>query len=259
MLHQNYTNFPGRVAQKILRIFGFELKRIRQSKVQNNGPLSTKPHQAVTPYATYSPWIGDADFQAIFNQIKSHTLVDIYRCYELWTLAKQTIDVEGDILEVGVWRGGTGAILAQATKTIPGKKVFLADTFTGVVKAGTKDTRYQGGEHADTSLAIVEELLTNLSLSNTQILQGIFPEESHLRIPGKIAMLHCDVDVYQSSKDIVEWCLPRLSRGSILVFDDFGFAGCEGVTTYCEEFREVKGFRFFHNLNGHAVFIKVAD
>ena len=252
---QNYTNFPGRVIRKILRMLGFELKRIHKSNV----PPSTKPHRTVTPYATYSPWIGDLDFQAVFNQIKNHTLVDIYRCYELWTLAKQTSDVEGDILEVGVWRGGTGAILAQATKNISGKKVFLADTFSGVVKAGTNDTRYQGGEHADTSVAIVEELLAGLSLSNTQILQGIFPEESHGRIPGKIAMLHCDVDVYQSSKDIVEWCLPRLSPGSILVFDDFGFAGCEGVTTYCEEFRQVKGFRFLHNLNGHAVFIKVAN
>jgi O-methyltransferase len=252
---QNYTNFLGRIIRKMFRVLGFELKRIHKS----NSPPSKNPHQTVTPYATYSPWIDDQDFQAIFNRIKNHTLVDIYRCYELWTLAKQTIDIEGDILEVGVWRGGTGAILAQATKEISGKKVFLADTFSGVVKAGANDTRYHGGEHADTSIVIVEELLAGLSLSNTQILQGIFPEESHSRIPGKIAMLHCDVDVYQSSKDIVEWCLPRLSRGAILVFDDFGFAGCEGVTKYCEDFREVKGFRFLHNLNGHAIFIKIAD
>ena len=259
MFQQNYTKLPARVIRKIFRILGFELKRISQSKVQGNDPLTTKPHQLVTPYATYSPWIRDSDFQVTFNQIKNHTLVDVYRCYELWTLAKQTIDVEGDILEVGVWRGGTGAILAQAVRDIPGKKIFLADTFSGVVKAGAKDNRYVGGEHSDTSITIVEELLTSLSLSNTQILHGVFPEESHTRISGKISMLHCDVDVYQSSRDIVEWCLPRLSLGAILVFDDFGFAGCEGVTKYCEEFREVKGFCFLHNLNGHAIFIKVAN
>ena len=49
---------------------------------------------------------------------------------------------------------------------------------------------------------------------------------------GDISMLHCDVDVYSSSRDIVEWCLPRMLVGAILVFDDYGFYGCEGVTTF---------------------------
>lgn len=161
-------------------------------------------------------------------------------------------------MEVGVWRGGTGAILAEAIKGITDKKVFLADTFTGVVKAGEKDTNYQGGEHADTSIDLVKDLLKSLSIENTEILQGIFPDDTQHKIDGKIAMLHCDVDVYSSSKDIVEWCLPRLSVGSILVFDDYGFFGCEGVTEFCDEFRARKDFRFIHNLNGHAIFIKTA-
>jgi len=258
MTLQYLSRFPFRVVRKLLRISGFEVTRIYSNKLQVQNSHSSKPHGPVTPYATYSPWVVDADFQTIFNNIKQHTLVDIYRCYELWTLAGQTREIEGDILEVGVWRGGTGAILAKAVQHIAGKRVFLADTFSGVVKAGNKDNRYQGGEHADTSMAIVEKLLQDLSLSNAQILQGIFPEDSHTRIQGKIAMLHCDVDVYQSSKDIVEWCLPRLSVGAMLVFDDFGFSGCEGVTTYCEELRTSKGFCFLHNLNGHAIFVKTA-
>lgn len=39
------------------------------------------------------------------------------------------------------------------------------------------------------------------------------------------------VDVYQSAKDIVEWAMPRLTRGGVVVFDDYGFRNCEGVTT----------------------------
>jgi O-methyltransferase len=55
----------------------------------------------------------------------------------------------------------------------------------------------------------------------------------------------------------VEWCLPRLSPGSVLVFDDYGFYGCEGVTRFCKELRSQRGFRFIHNLNGHAIFVKI--
>ncbi len=220
-------------------------------------PPSQLIHSIVKVDASYSPWLGDLDFQNTYQKIKGHTLVDIYRCYELWSLAKQTASVEGAILEVGVWRGGTGAILAQSVKEIPSKTVYLADTFSGVVKAGENDPKYQGGEHADTSLSVVRELLHSLDINNASILQGIFPEDTAENIPGKISLLHSDVDVYQSSKDIVEWCLPRLSTGGLIVFDDYGFSGCEGVTTYCEELRQNPDFHFIHNLNGHAIFIKM--
>ncbi len=40
--------------------------------------------------------------------------MDKLRCYELWTLVAQSCKLsDGDILEVGVWRGGTGALIAK--------------------------------------------------------------------------------------------------------------------------------------------------
>ena len=217
---------------------------------------STLIHHRVLPHATLSPWLNDEDFLAIYEKIKAYTLVDIYRCYELWVLAKQSSKIEGVILEVGVWRGGTGAILGEATRLL-NKKVFLADTFQGVVKAGINDTTYIGGEHSDTSLDLVSQLVSSLSLQNVQLIQGVFPENTQHYVTEKIAMLHCDVDVYASSKDIVDWCLPRMSVGSILVFDDYGFYGCEGVTTFCNELRGRDDLIFTHNLNGHAIFVKI--
>ena len=93
---------------------------------------------SIAPEATYSPWLTDEEFLNIYNKISKSTLVDKYRCYELWSLAKQTLNIEGDILEVGVWRGGTGAILAEAVNKSELKKVYLADTFRGVVKLAQK-------------------------------------------------------------------------------------------------------------------------
>jgi O-methyltransferase len=214
-------------------------------------------HQRVIPFATLAPWLNNTDFMEIHEKIRECTLVDLYRCYELWNLAKQSIKVEGVILEVGVWRGGTGAILAEATKS-NNKKVFLADTFNGVVKAGTNDTIYKGGEHADTSLSLVSQLMSSLTLSNVELLEGVFPEDTHHMVEGNISMLHCDVDVYSSCRDIVKWCLPRMLVGAILVFDDYGFYGCEGVTIFCDELKHRNDLIFTHNLNGHAVFVKIS-
>jgi O-methyltransferase len=222
-----------------------------------SNPPSKLLHARCSPGGTYSPWLADNAFLETFKKVQQHTLVDIYRCYELWDLARQVKTIEGDILEVGVWRGGTGAIIATALANTQ-KLIYLADTFTGVVKAGENDPRYKGGEHSDTSLQTVESLLLELGLSaQTRLLQGIFPEDTSGSIPGKLAMVHCDVDVYESCKDVTEWCLPRLSVGGVLVFDDYGFSGCEGVTEYCNELRAHDSLRFVYNLNGHAIFIRV--
>lgn len=212
-------------------------------------------HERILPFATYAPWLSDAEFVDIYNRIVQNTLVDKYRCYELWSLGKQIQTVEGDVLEVGVWRGGTGALLAKSIAGF-GKKIYLADTFTGVVKAGERDAGYSGGEHADTSRSLVEALLETCELVNTIILQGVFPEETAQCVTGKIAMLHCDVDVYLSAKDVVEWTLPRLSPGGVIVFDDYGFDGCEGITRLVNEYRGRPEFMFFYNLNGHAILYK---
>jgi O-methyltransferase len=245
---------------------GFPLRHLRHVKWLVRNYISPPPaqwadisnpsivHSRISPTATYSPWLSDQSFMSGYERVKDHTLVDIYRCYELWSLAKNSSEIPGAILEVGVWRGGTGAILAAAS---PKKTVFLADTFCGVVKAGGKDTRYQGGEHADTSKPMVAALLRSLALSNAVLLEGIFPEDTEREIAGPIALLHSDVDVYASTKDIVEWVLPRLSRGGVMVFDDYGFSGCEGVTRFVNELRTDTKLLFVYNLNGHAILVRV--
>ena len=56
----------------------------------------------VLPRATYSPWVEDIQFQEIFKIIQKDTLVDIYRCYELWKLSEEVKFLDGEYLEVGV-------------------------------------------------------------------------------------------------------------------------------------------------------------
>lgn len=215
----------------------------------------------IKPVAGYSPWATNDDFMRIYEAVKSHTLVDIYRLHELYSLVGQLGKLQdGDILEVGVWRGGSGALLARASEqaSLSGR-VFLADTFQGVVKAGDKDSKYVGGEHADTSLEIVDSLLSEqLGLNNFEILQGIFPDHTGSAIAGRsFRLCHIDVDVYNSARDVNEWVWPRLVPGGVVVYDDYGFEPCAGVTRYVNEQLGLKDRMVLHNLNGHAIVMKL--
>jgi O-methyltransferase len=214
-----------------------------------------------TPAANYAPWLGDVEFQAVYTRIRQNTLVDIYRCYELWEIveATQKLDNTASLLEVGVWKGGTAGIIGRKLELLKSKSPFyIADTFAGVAKASDKDKFYVGGEHSDTNQGIVEALLKD-TYKNYKILKGIFPEDTQHLVPAKekFGFCHIDVDVYDSAKDIVDWIWDRLIIGGSIVFDDYGFHTCNGVTRYVNEQKALTDRVIIHNLNGHAIMVKM--
>jgi len=246
-----------RLAKSIVRATGLEIRR--RGELPQHAPGIR--HSEVFPAATYSPWLADEEFDRIYQVIRHHTLVDIYRCFELWQLVAEAAKLPcGDIIEIGVWRGGTGAMIARQCRLtgIEGP-VYLCDTFKGVVKAGSRDVAYVGGEHADTNQAAVRELIRALELDRVRILEGVFPDDtSHLIGDRAFRFCHIDVDVYDSAKDILTWVWPRLIPGGMVIYDDYGFHSCVGITRLVNEERLKPDRLVIHNLNGHAVMIKLA-
>ncbi len=157
--------------------------------------------------------------------------------------------------------GGTSALIAQKAALCGIQQpIYSCDTFRGVVKAGINDTCYKGGEHADTSCEVVKALNSRLNLTNVRILEGIFPDETAHLIPAEdqtFGLCHIDVDVYRSALEIVDWIWGRLLTGGVIVFDDYGFGVCEGIRRLVVEQRALRDRRIIHNLNGHALVIKL--
>ena len=54
----------------------------------------------------------------------------------------------------------------------------------------------------------------------------------------------------------MSWVWPRLVPGGIVVFDDFGFYSCVGITRFVNEERSKPDRIVIHNLNGHGIVIK---
>jgi O-methyltransferase len=216
-------------------------------------------YQPIYSWAQYCPWLDDKKFMEIYEAVKEHTLLDIYRCYELWDLVRQTRYLHGSLLEVGVWRGGSGMIMAKAVAKLETfeKKVLLCDTFTGLVDVSEKDGMLQNGQFSDTSTGIVLGLMNKVKLENIVILPGTFPNETGKIIENlEFCFCHIDVDTYQSAKNIFEWVWPRMVTDGIIVFDDYGFRECGGVTEFVNEIRYGIDRLFLYNLNGHAIIIK---
>jgi O-methyltransferase len=250
--HSGLSTMVKRLLQGLLNRSGYHVIRL------SSGGM----YESILPLATYAPWNSSAEFRAVWTAVRNNTLVDIFRCWELWQLVGQTTKLSGSLIEVGVWRGGTGALIASAAKQNGiATPLYLCDTFQGVVKSGIHDSAYKGGEHADTSIPTVEALMKSLGLTNYRIVEGIFPDATSHLIPAseRFRLCHIDVDVYESARDIVDWLWSRVVLGGLVVYDDYGFEVCPGITRLVNEQMGMSDRLVFHNLNGHAIVMKLRD
>jgi O-methyltransferase len=250
----NYLQYFAMMARQA----GFSIAKGVALPILRNSTFRTGMYAMAYPTSCYAPWISDAGFRDAYRVARRNTLVDVWRCYDLWSLMGEVRAIPGAILEVGVWRGGTGALLAtQAANFEMNETVYLCDTWTGVVKTGAVDTHYSDGQHRDASKEIVARLVRRMGLRNVELLAGIFPDVTAAQVKDTtFRFCHIDVDVYQSGKDVLDWVWPRLSSGGIVVFDDYGFPDCPGITKLVNEQRMLPDRTVIHNLNGHGIVIK---
>jgi O-methyltransferase len=252
------TNFYARYYGGLLRRSAYSVAKGLALPLVRRRAVRSGAHEMAYPISTYAPWQEDQDFQRVYRMVKRNTLVDVWRSYELWWLLGELARIPGAILEVGVWRGGSGALLAwrAASLGIP-EPVYLCDTWEGIVKTGPSDIYYHDGKHDDTSRGIVERLVADMQLSNARPLQGIFPDDTaHAVADHRFRLVHIDVDVYKSAKDVFEWAWPRVADGGAVVFDDYGCPATPGVTEFVNEQRGRSDGLLVHNLNGHGILIK---
>src|SRR5689334_9665626 len=81
--------FSGMLLQRLISVF---LHPFGYTLVQQLPRWGRLPYEfaSLRPMARYAPWMADPAFAATYDQIADATLVDIYRCFELWTLVEQT-------------------------------------------------------------------------------------------------------------------------------------------------------------------------
>ncbi|MDB5384766.1 MAG: hypothetical protein JWM11_412 [Planctomycetaceae bacterium] len=130
----------------------------------------------------------------------------------------------GLIIEVGVWKGGSLRYLAQ---THPERTFFGFDTFEGMPQEGPLDNAHKKGDFGNTSFKDVQQALSDLP--NVTLVKGYFPD-SDVTGNQPIAMVHCDVDLYESTLKTFRHLAGRMVPGARMYCDDAFQHTCEGAT-----------------------------
>ncbi len=209
------------IVQKFFNKFGYRLTKIRGGE--------KLPYTRNHPYSsyTYSPWFENW-FLDILKKIRDHTLVSEDRCFTIHMFSKHCRHLEGDFAECGIYKGGTAYLISLILKDNSNhqKTLHLFDTFSGMPKSANEDkSHHKEGDYQDTSVEAVKDFLSDYSF--VEFHPGLIPDTFEAVTNKKFAFVHIDVDIYQSIKDCCEFFYERMTKGGIMIFDDYAFQGYE--------------------------------
>jgi ADP-heptose:LPS heptosyltransferase len=178
----------------------------------------------------------DNIFLDLYNNIKTKTCLNKEKCYNLYTLANRVKNLSGDIAEVGVYKGGSAKILAEI---INGKPIHLFDTFTGIPSTNLNNNEKELKDRFnDVSLKEVKSYLKEYS--NIIYHVGLFENTFSNLKKEEFCFIFVDADTYFSTLQACEEFYPRLIEGGIMIFDDYKYKECPGVSKAIAKFFKEK-------------------
>ena len=189
--------------------------------------------------------LADPEFQASCRHVAPYTFLDTPRLANLWQLARLT-DPAGALCEIGSYRGGGALHLSNAC---PNRRIYICESFAqsfGRLHPDL-DTSFTSELFKDNTRATVEALFQG---RDYRILDGFFPEScraSGVELP-LLSFVHLDVDVYEATRDSLEYLRTHMLPRSLIVLDDF-HRKAKGVMRAVSEFNarhpDWKGFPLF--------------
>lgn len=186
----------------------------------------------------------------VINKVSNITMTSPERLVSLIRATEyiEKNNIEGDIVECGVWKGGSiGACLLTLKKLNKiERKIWLFDTFEGMnapteldfdingklasdrMKIEDKETSWIWAK-AQLDLVKMNVKAFDYPIEKINFIKGNV-EETLIsnEIPGKISLLRLDTDWYESTKIELEILYSRLVPGGVLIIDDYGhWTGCK--------------------------------
>ena len=224
-----------------IRLFGVKIFTKKQvfQKAENNNERVGYPSK----------------FLEIVDEVRPNTMVGIERLYSLWCSVNYIVknNIDGDIVECGVWRGGCCELIAKTLVSLgsTSRKIYMYDTFEGMSVPDEIDVTYDGKTKAKEIMLEMQKegsyeygeknwcespiqhvysvmVKTGYPMENVCLVKGKVEDTIPNVMPNHICILRLDTDWYESTKHEMLHLYKNLSQGGVLISDDYYYwAGCK--------------------------------
>lgn len=180
--------------------------------------------------------------RAIVQRVAPFTLTGVDRRASLLQAVDHVVrhEVPGDIVECGVWRGGSmmAVALALLARGDTVRHLYLYDTYEGMTAPTSADLSHTGetaaaqlahtppgeGVWCEAGLEDVQANLWSTGYPREQIhfVRGPVEQTIPATLPRQVALLRLDTDWYESTRHELQHLYPLLSAQGVLIIDDYG-------------------------------------
>ena len=208
-------------------------------------PTTTQARGVEDNDMSTSALMDDEDFAPLLTAVRPFTMVCEESLLELarQVVAVQTLGIQGDFVECGVWRGGASFLMASLLRHagIRDRRVWLFDSYAGLPapeeidggRAGAWARNTQGPTYFDNCSARLQEVqlaARELGLDGyTEFVEGWF-EHTLPAVRGRIgqvSLLRIDCDWHASVLCCLENLYDQVSDGGLVILDDYySWDGC---------------------------------
>jgi hypothetical protein len=188
------------------------------------------------------------DFLKRFNEYEGHNSERRWTIPQLCKLAAQ---VPGDTAECGVYVGTTSYLIAKAFSD---RTHHGFDSFEGCSAPSDRDNGYF---YTGTMPSALEIARANLNdCRNIKLYKGWIPVRFQEIQDRRFAFVHIDVQQDRPTSDSLGFFYPRMNKGGIIAFDDYGFTHCVGARAAIDDFMADKDESVIELSTGAAFVIK---
>lgn len=191
-----------------------------------------------------------------YSLTKVEQKCDVRDAYDLYQSLLQTKEVPGAIAEFGSYRGHSGLIIAEAARRLKlGKSIYLCDMFERFPTESQGVDRFWSETH-DVDFEEVSRVFGEYP--EVKLVKGDFADTIDSLPETDFSFVHVDCDSYRGTRLVIEKVFPKLSRGGVMAFEDYGHDFCLGARLAVDEFfNSLPGcFRFFSGFSGLQIVCK---
>lgn len=190
-------------------------------------------------YKSNLAWLTDPEFLALKKEWGKTPGNSGDRSYFLFSTARNLKHIPGETADIGVRYGSSSFYILKGLGD-SGRAHHIFDSFEGL-SAPTESDRNEDTQKIfwkQGDISVGEEVTRNClkMFSNITYYKGWVPERFKEVAGRNFALVHVDVDLYEPTKDSLEFFYPRLNKGGVLICDDYGFTTCPGAKKAVDEF-----------------------
>lgn len=196
-------------------------------------------------------WLQDPKFVEAMREFKDDAVLHArsWRIHNLCWALSQAAHIEGDIVDVGCYEAKSTAVFCTYNNDlILGKNLYLFDYFDA--PDGDHKKNLHGPE--------LEKKVERRMRKFCPVMCGgdVFETIPH-KLPDEICFAHLDLNGHEAEAHVLPELYQRMSKGAILVFDDYGFSRYRESGLSHQKFLEDKPEKILELPTGQGVMVKL--